>query len=200
MDGNITSSLSTYGIGAVSTAAPTNASYAYIITYTVQDSSGNAAMPGMRHVVVACKLPTILCTASDGTLYCSTGSGLCIQSVGPTATTAASHPTIRLIGQAVLGVTQGSSYLACPTPQPTNIVCDRFCLSVSLSVCLPASLSVIFGLQNWMSGGSLLRLSLSEHTSPGNGAGCHACMFSQPWMYQTEQAGQQHCLQPTSEL
>ena len=112
VDGNITSSLSTYGIGAVSTAAPTGTSSPFTITYNVQDSSGNAAVPGVRHVVVACKSPTILCTASDGTLYCSTSGGLCIQSLTSTATTAASYPVIKLVGQAVLGVTQGTSYFA----------------------------------------------------------------------------------------
>ena len=137
VDGNITSSLSTYGIGAVSTAAPTNASSAYIITYTVQDSSGNAAMPGIRHVVVACKAPTLLCSASDSTVYCSTSNGLCIQSVATIATTAAAAPTIKLVGQAVLGVTQGSSYLACPTPQPTNVICDRY--GQTSCACLHAS-------------------------------------------------------------
>ena len=35
VDGNITSSLSAYGIGAVSTAKPTGTVY-YTITYTVQ--------------------------------------------------------------------------------------------------------------------------------------------------------------------
>lgn len=35
MDGNITSRLSTYGVGAVSTAKPTGSSY-YTTTYTVQ--------------------------------------------------------------------------------------------------------------------------------------------------------------------
>lgn len=98
----------------------------------VQDSAGNVALPGSRHVFVACKAPTVLCTASDGTLYCSTSSGLCIQSVTSTATPAPSYPSIKLIGQAVLGVTQGSFYLACPTPQPTNVICDRSSLSFPL--------------------------------------------------------------------
>lgn len=91
----------------------------------VQDSAGNAATPGIRHVIVACKSPTVLCTASDGSLYCSTSSGLCIPSVVAVATPAPSYPTIKLVGQAVLGVTQGTSYLACPTPQPTDVICDR---------------------------------------------------------------------------
>lgn len=66
-----------------------------------------------------------MCTASDGTLFCSTSSGVCIESTSVAATTSGTAPTIKLIGQAVLGVTEGTSYLACPTPQPTNVICDR---------------------------------------------------------------------------
>ena len=91
----------------------------------MQDSAGNAATPGIRHVYVACLSLTVLCTASDGSLYCSTSSGLCIPSVTAVATPAPSYPSITLIGQAVLGFTQGTSYLACPTPQPTDVICDR---------------------------------------------------------------------------
>ena len=94
-------------------------------TFLLQDAVGNVAGPGIRHVFVACKSPTVLCTASDSSLYCSTSSGLCIPSVTTSATPAPSYPTIKLIGQAVLGVTQGSSYLACPETQPTNVICDR---------------------------------------------------------------------------
>ena len=75
---------------------------------------------------MVCRSPAVLCTASDGALYCSTTTGLCVQLTAPTAAvTIALPPTIRLVGQAVLGVTLGSSYLACPTPQPTNVICDR---------------------------------------------------------------------------
>lgn len=125
VDGNITSRLSSFGIGAVDTTAPSNASQPYIITYDVSDSAGNAASQGLREVIVACRSPTKLCTASDGTLYCSTSAGLCIQTTTTSAVTAVAPPTIKLVGQAVLGITQGSSYLACPTPQPTNVICDR---------------------------------------------------------------------------
>ena len=125
VDGSITSQLSTFGVGAVDTSAPTAASAPYLITYDVSDSAGNAAVEGLREVVVACKSPTSTCTASDGTLFCSTSAGLCIEST-TTTVTAATYPTIKLIGQAVLGLTQGISYLACPTPQPTHVICDRY--------------------------------------------------------------------------
>ena len=125
VDGDITSRLSTFGVGAVSTTAPTNASAPYLITYDVSDTAGNAALEGLREVIVACKSPTKTCTTSDDTFFCSTSAGLCVQST-TTTTTTATYPTIKLIGQAVLGVTQGTSYLACPTPQPTNVICDRY--------------------------------------------------------------------------
>ena len=125
VDGDITSDLTSYGIGAVKTTAPTASSSPYYITYDVSDSSGNAATQGLREVVVACKSPKVKCTASDGTLFCSTSAGLCIDSTTTATTTTGTYPTIKLIGQAVLGVTQGTSYLACPTPQPTNVICDR---------------------------------------------------------------------------
>ena len=132
VDGNITSKLSTFGIGAVVTSAPTNSSSPYYITYDVSDSAGNAAVEGLREVIVVCKSPTTTCTASDGTLFCSTSAGLCIEST-ITTTTAATYPTIKLIGQAILGVTQGTSYLACPTVQPTNVICDRYgCIACQL--------------------------------------------------------------------
>ncbi len=44
VDGNITSQLSTFGVGAVDTSAPTAASGPYLITYDVSDSAGNAAV------------------------------------------------------------------------------------------------------------------------------------------------------------
>ncbi len=125
IDGNITSRLSTFGIGKVVTTAPNNASAPYIITYDVSDAAGNAAVQGLREVIVACKSPTQTCTASDGTLFCSTSAGLCIQSTTTKAVTV-TYPTIKLVGQAVLGVTQGSSNLACPSSQPTNMICDRY--------------------------------------------------------------------------
>lgn len=124
-DGNITSRLSTFGLGAVDTSAPTNASNPYLITYDVSDAEGNAAVQGLRQILVACRSPTKLCTASDGTLYCSTATGLCVQLGTGGAVAAAPPPSIKLVGQAVLGVPLGASYLACPTPQPTNVVCDR---------------------------------------------------------------------------
>lgn len=126
VDGNITSRLSTFGLGAVDTTAPNNASDPYLITYDVSDTAGNAAVQGLRGVLVLCRSPTVLCTSSDSKLYCSTSTGLCVQLTPATgAGTTAAVPTIKLVGQAVLGVTLGSSYLACPTPQPTNVVCDR---------------------------------------------------------------------------
>ena len=126
VDGNITSRLSTFGLGAVDTTAPNNASNPFFITYDVSDSAGNAAVRGLRGVLVVCRPPRVLCQAGDGTLYCSTSSGLCVQ-LTPTSPggAAAVVPTIKLVGQAVLGVPVGSSYLACPTPQPTSVVCDR---------------------------------------------------------------------------
>jgi len=44
VDGSITSQLSTFGVGAVDTSAPTAASAPYLITYDVSDSAGNAAV------------------------------------------------------------------------------------------------------------------------------------------------------------
>jgi len=125
VDGDITSELTSYGIGAVKTTAPTSSSTPYYITYDVSDSSGNAATQGLREVVVACKSPKVKCTATSGTLFCSTSAGLCIESTTTTTTTTGTYPTIKLIGQAVLGVTLGTSYLACPIPQPTDVICDR---------------------------------------------------------------------------
>ena len=125
VDGNLTNQLSTYGVGAVRTTAPTPSGAPYIIKYDVMDSAGNAAAEGMRQVVVACQPPAIACSAADGTLFCSTSSGICLSSGSRGTGAVGAGPTIRLIGQAVLGVTAGSSYLACPTPQPTTAVCDR---------------------------------------------------------------------------
>ena len=125
VDGNITSQLSTYGVGAIKTIVPTLASAPYLIKYDVSDSAGNAALEGVREVVVACKPPAIACIATDGSPFCSTTTGLCIQTVGTSTTGAGTKPTIKLIGQAVLNVTVGTSYLACPDPQPTNVICDR---------------------------------------------------------------------------
>ena len=126
VDGNVTSKLSTFGLGAIDTSAPNNASRPFLITYDVSDTAGNAAVQGLRQVLVVCQSPKVMCTASGGTLYCSTSAGLCVQlTAASTAVTTAVPPTIKLVGQAVLGVTVGSSYLACPTPQPTNVICDR---------------------------------------------------------------------------
>ncbi|KAL0024407.1 hypothetical protein WJX79_011128 [Trebouxia sp. C0005] len=108
-------------LNSMSVNATTSAGLLLVVT-TVY-----AATQGLREVVVACKSPTVKCTASDGTLFCSTSTGLCVESTTTTAATTGTYPTIKLIGQAVLGETQGTSYLACPTPQPTNVICDRGC-------------------------------------------------------------------------
>ena len=136
VDGNITSQLSTYGVGAVKTTAPTATSAPYIIKYDVSDSTGNTAVEGVREVVVACKPPAIACTTSAGTLYCSTAAGLCLEPVATSTAALGTYPTIGLIGQASLGVMAGSSYLACPDPQPTNVICDRYTWPVCVCVCV----------------------------------------------------------------
>ena len=138
-DGNITTRLSTFGLGAVDTTAPNNASNPYLITYDVSDAAGNAAVQGLRQIMVACRSPTRLCSASDGSLYCSTSTGLCVQLATGGGAAAGEPPVIQLVGQAVLGVSLGSSYLACPTPQPTNVLCDRSDCGFMIDLCAVAA-------------------------------------------------------------
>ena len=125
VDGNITSQLSTFGVGAVQTTAPT--SQPFVVRYDVTDAAGNAAIEGVRYVVVACQSPEVTCSASDGSLYCSTTAGVCIDPAAALTSfiPSKSYPNITLVGQAVLGLTQDTSYLACPDPQPTDVICDR---------------------------------------------------------------------------
>lgn len=52
-DGNLTSSLATYGIGAVSTTKPTGTTY-FTITYTVQVSQG-ASFDAVQYSLAKCR-------------------------------------------------------------------------------------------------------------------------------------------------
>ena len=52
-DGNLTSSLATYGIGAVSTTKPTGTTY-FTVTYTVQVSQG-ASTEAMHYNLAKCR-------------------------------------------------------------------------------------------------------------------------------------------------
>ncbi|KAL9589637.1 MAG: hypothetical protein Q9203_001560 [Teloschistes exilis] len=69
IDGNITSSLSAYGIGAVSTSKPTGNSY-FIITYTVQQ--GNIQMSVCRGASATDALDGVLTPYVQA---CSNGTG-----------------------------------------------------------------------------------------------------------------------------
>ena len=54
VDGNITSRLSTFGVGAVDTTTPSDPSQPYVISYDVTDSAGNRATTRRRRVNLIC--------------------------------------------------------------------------------------------------------------------------------------------------
>jgi hypothetical protein len=59
VDGNVTSLLEAYGVGAVVTTAPTLANQPFVVTYGVTDAAGNSAVTMRRRVNVVC--PTVRC-------------------------------------------------------------------------------------------------------------------------------------------
>ena len=63
VDGNLTSQLSSFGVGAVVTTRPTAAASPFVITYNVKDSAGNAAPTARRRVSVVC--PTVSAAANE---------------------------------------------------------------------------------------------------------------------------------------
>ena len=63
VDGNLTSQLSSFGVGAVVTTRPTAAASPFVIAYNVKDSAGNAAPTARRRVNVVC--PTVSAAAIE---------------------------------------------------------------------------------------------------------------------------------------
>jgi hypothetical protein len=69
-DKDISNKIISNGAGLVDTSAPTLPSSPWIISYDVQDLSGNRAKTMYRRVLVQCIAPETICTDSD-TPHCS---------------------------------------------------------------------------------------------------------------------------------
>jgi hypothetical protein len=67
-DGNITSRLSAFGVGAVITSRPTQSASPYVISYDVKDLTGNSAPTAQRWVYVDC--PKVRQSGLAGILDC----------------------------------------------------------------------------------------------------------------------------------
>lgn len=80
VDGNVTSQLSSFGVGAVVTTRPTAAASPFVITYNVKDSAGNAAPTARRRVNVVCPAASAAAIEADCNMRQSLDDGarLCL--------------------------------------------------------------------------------------------------------------------------
>ena len=136
VDGNLTASVSQYGVKAVSTAAPTGPSSPFVIQYRVADAAGNESR-ATRRVHVDCPSSEVVCTdaSANALRFCSV-LGICVPTLSTDDTLdtiGASPPRIDLIGPAAVHIPVGTVYSKCSSPRPLPDVCDQVCL---VSLCL----------------------------------------------------------------
>jgi hypothetical protein len=145
LDGDLTDSVTASGLSAVDVHTATPANSPYVITYTVKDSAGNAAVPRRRRVVVLnpCSRGTVdnptdvdelvcrILTTEDleegeKEYYCSTNQ-LCttFELEEEEEEVVNEPPVMQLIGAAQVEVMQGESYIKCPATARLADVCDR---------------------------------------------------------------------------
>ncbi|KAK3282301.1 hypothetical protein CYMTET_9956 [Cymbomonas tetramitiformis] len=124
-------------LGDVDTSVVTPSDAPYVVTYSVSDAAGNAALEVRRRIVVtnpcagagdASGVEETSCGHDDeGNVLCSEG-GLCLRlSVDEEVEeTEAEPPVLSLMGPATVTFTQGTLYAACAAGvQLVDQVCDR---------------------------------------------------------------------------
>lgn len=145
VDGNLTDAIQSFGAGAVDTSVPTpqGRDFSFVIEYSVEDRSRNAAPLARRLVRVVCPRSETLCIDPDtGTSTC-TVRGVCGAPAALTATTrtgraadavtttassppsAPAPPTISLLAPGPAVVSVGSVYDRCADSAPISAVCER---------------------------------------------------------------------------
>ena len=126
VDGNLSSIVSALGLGtlqaAVASGAPTEASEAFVVQYSVVDAAGNAAPTAVRIVHLVCSSAERLCYKPDGSTAC-TVDGVC--DVMPSPEVTAEPASVRLVGPDTVFVAQGTPYHACSPDLPLSLLCDQ---------------------------------------------------------------------------
>lgn len=146
VDGNLTSSIQSFGAGAVDTSVPTMAgSTGYVVEYAVEDKSRNAAPVARRLVKVVCPGQEQVCVDPDTSQPTCTVGGRCGRQLqvlsasaatagatlaGRSTSTAASPapapkpPRLTLLGPSTMEVVAGTSYDRCGANVVPGVVCD----------------------------------------------------------------------------
>jgi zinc transporter 1/2/3 len=144
VDGNLTSSIQSYGAGAVDTSVPTMAGgTGYVVEYAVEDRSRNAAPLARRLVRVVCPGQEQVCVDPDTSQPTCTVGGHCGRQMqvlsafgtaaGQSASSAASSgspnaapkpPRLRLLGPTTVEVVAGTIYDRCGASVAPGAVCD----------------------------------------------------------------------------
>ncbi|KAK3279960.1 hypothetical protein CYMTET_12181 [Cymbomonas tetramitiformis] len=136
LDGDLSRSVTSFGLGAVDTAAETPADAPYVVTYQVQDAAGNAAVEVRRRVYVtnpcASEGERVCLMDLGNNVTCTVGQGSMCPSndfdADPEDDTEEPQlpPSITLIGPPAVSVEQGDVYAACPTEGGAmDLMCDK---------------------------------------------------------------------------
>lgn len=126
LDGDVSDSVSMFGLSLVSTRTPTAPGIPHAILYSAQDSSGNFAEPAERHVLVVCPDDSLTCSLPDGSSYCSLSNTKCVEStIVLLEDDTVSAPAVGLVGPEYVEIVQGQPYGACNDFIPVSMPCDR---------------------------------------------------------------------------
>jgi hypothetical protein len=117
VDGNLTTSIQTFGVGAVDTSVPTSsAGVGYVVEYYVEDRSKNAAPIARRLVKVVCPGQEAVCSDPDsGQLTCTVG-GSCGKQLSALSTAAATAAAPPAAGSSTATTGRSGATTAGPAP------------------------------------------------------------------------------------
>ncbi|KAK3240317.1 hypothetical protein CYMTET_49839 [Cymbomonas tetramitiformis] len=137
VDGNLTSAVTSYGAGRIDTSVITSDDAPYIVTYSVSDHAGNAAVEVRRRIYVRNPCAGIGIGGRDewicgrnasGSSECSV-NGLCLSLAGQPEEEDEEEitvpPSLAILGAAEVQVSPGLPYLMCPDERQLDLVCDQ---------------------------------------------------------------------------
>eukprot|EP00879_Flechtneria_rotunda_P033240 GHRR01036794.1.p1 GENE.GHRR01036794.1~~GHRR01036794.1.p1 ORF type:complete len:1082 (+),score=385.26 GHRR01036794.1:389-3247(+) len=143
VDGDLSASIQSYGVGAVDTSAPTAPSknFSHVVEYFVEDKSHNAAPIARRLIKVNCPGNESYCADPNSSKPTCTVKGVCgapvalvLAAKASTTSKAAaaaaasaglSAPKLSLLVPGVAHISAGQGYDRCADDTPLSVTCER---------------------------------------------------------------------------
>lgn len=147
IDGDLTSSIQSFGAGAVDTSIPTppGKDFSYVVEYYVEDKSKNAAPVARRLIRIVCPAPESYCVNPETNKPTCTSRGVCgassllsfssaqssaasspaTSSVRASAPAAPTPPSISLLVPGIAYITGATIYDRCADNAAITEVCER---------------------------------------------------------------------------